>query len=74
MIFLIHRSFIPELIKPKGLTDEPMMYLPAMHLTDVDPIEVNMHLGDRGKRRKYDCRRWQGSVTLIARDRLLILL
>ncbi len=74
MIFLICRSFIPELIEPKGLTDEPMMSLPAMHLADVDPIEVHMDLGDRGKRRKDDRRRWQGGVPLIARDRLLVLL
>ena len=71
MIFLIRRPFIPELIDPKSLTDEPMMDLPAMHLTDVDPIQVNMHLGDRGKRRKHDRCRWHHGVTLVARDRLV---
>ena len=49
MIFWSCSSCIPGLVKTKGLTDEIMMSLPAMHLADLDPIEIKRDLGDRDK-------------------------
>ncbi len=50
IIFLIRSFLIPDLVDPKGLTDQPMVFLPAMYLANVDAIEVNMYLSDRDKR------------------------
>jgi hypothetical protein len=46
IIFLMRRSFIPELVETKGLTEELMRCLPAKYLTHVDPIKVKTHLSD----------------------------
>jgi uncharacterized Fe-S cluster-containing radical SAM superfamily protein len=45
-----------------------------MYLTHVDPIKVETHLCDSGKRRKHDRCRWQRRVPLMTREHLLMLL
>jgi hypothetical protein len=49
IIFWGRSSCIPKRVETKGLTNEMMMYLPAMHLADLDPIEIKRYLGDRDK-------------------------
>ncbi len=42
MIFSVRSSCIPDLAEAEGLTDKSMMELPAMHLADFDPIQIEI--------------------------------
>jgi hypothetical protein len=74
IIFLICCAFIPGIAHAKSLTDQLMMRLPAMNLRDGGPIEVERHQHDRHKRLEHDRGGWCCRFTLVARNRLLMLL
>jgi hypothetical protein len=65
MNLLLRRTFVPEDVHPKGLTDEPMTLLPPMNLTDFGSIEFALHESDLCKRLEHHCGRWHRGVSLL---------
>ena len=70
----MRRALKPGVIHPKGLADESMRLLPAMHLPDFRPIQRKMSQSDLRKRRQYDSGSRHRRCSLIARHALAMLL